>query len=1074
MKKITLLFLSVICSLTMFAQTTFYLNTGGSGLWGIDDVNYTFAYSTSSSSSDEVHTIMTPVGGVDNLYAATVSCDVDDMNYIYYSIQPSGEANPSMSTMTYYSDYFYASYSEIKGNLYTVTAVYSGGAGPISKTIGNWSTYESSTGDGSGDATGGSTETESYTFYIDLGGVAFWGTVCSQLYITTDLLDMDNSYTTMTLVGGETSIYSATVSYNSDFYFVNFDLFDFTSILETPTGNLFTITAAGNGGNPNFAAGTWSTYGVSSGDAGDAGDGTTLYLNTGGSDLWGSTTLQYAFCYLDAEKVSHVEYMDLVSGEENIYAVTTSAVISEISSVYFERHSSGVYEDQVSFPLTIPTDGNNMFIITKYDVAGFVTDIGGEWGKYEPSTGGSTDTDDGDGTGDDVVSGTTFYLNTGGLNFWGSGAYEYTIVYKTSDANMTDIWVVMDLVDEEIDVYTATIPVALTDLYSVYFSCHNTGTTGHSYNTEEYYTDYMYSFTSNCFTITYSGSGTYEDMANGTWSSYGESTGDGGSTEPGSYTFYLNTGDETLWGSSTSFYIVVGYTDSYPMELVAGETNIYSATINVNKGFMFYNRITFDMVPIDDEAAGDLYTITQLAAGANYTSGEWSTYGESTGGGGTTTDPDPSTTMYLNLNGQWSNSNGEQFAAKYYVSGSYMQCWTAFMTLVPGTDDVYEFSIEGEITEIQFYAFDSSITTPGYSYISNTNNINSSDITGNCYTFNSESAGTWGEFTPPTSVTRTLYLNTGGADLWGTDGANFAVYYMETGQKNGVYSDFMTLVADEENTYSVTLEMPIAINYIYFIRCAAGNNDKYQFDTNTANLTLGSDNLYTILTCTNINDYYGGSTTGEWSTYGESTGDGDAEGMTLYFNPGDESLLWATDDMQYFILHVNTDYEDGFTLMTLATNETYIYTATIPVNEEDLCYIAFVACSLGVTNPDNSDILKCSEYQTPTFGGDLFTMTTLGDNFMTYDNGIWSTYGESTGGDGPTVDVDVNVVNAFDVIGNNGRLYINGEGDAQLMVYSITGQVVVNTSFNSNFNCQLQKGIYIIQLNGVAQKVSLY
>ncbi len=74
----------------------------------------------------------------------------------------------------------------------------------------------------------------------------------------------------------------------------------------------------------------------------------------------------------------------------------------------------------------------------------------------------------------------------------------------------------------------------------------------------------------------------------------------------------------------------------------------------------------------------------------------------------------------------------------------------------------------------------------------------------------------------------------------------------------------------------------------------------------------------------------------------------------------------------------------------------------------------------------------------------------------------------------PATNVDITTSNGWDVIGNNGRIYISGEGDALLRIFNITGQMVVNTTFTSTFEYSLEMGIYIISINNNVQKISVY
>ena len=113
---------------------------------------------------------------------------------------------------------------------------------------------------------------------------------------------------------------------------------------------------------------------------------------------------------------------------------------------------------------------------------------------------------------------------------------------------------------------------------------------------------------------------------------------------------------------------------------------------------------------------------------------------------------------------------------------------------------------------------------------------------------------------------RTIYLNTGGASLWETDGANkFAVWHWQ-GSGEGQWTGWMTSLGN--NIWSV--DIPDSSNQVIFCRFnTAATSPSWGADmwNQTDDLEPGSNNLYTITGW--------GKGEGNWSTYG---GGGDQPG----------------------------------------------------------------------------------------------------------------------------------------------------------------------------------------------------
>lgn len=147
---------------------------------------------------------------------------------------------------------------------------------------------------------------------------------------------------------------------------------------------------------------------------------------------------------------------------------------------------------------------------------------------------------------------------------------------------------------------------------------------------------------------------------------------------------------------------------------------------------------------------------------------------------------------------------------------------------------------------------------------------------------------------------RTIYLNAGGSDLWDQAGAKFAAYTFDPGA--GTFSSFMTLVSGETGIYKATIN--ITDTKVIFIRLsntAATPNwtDKWN---QTGDLTLGTDNQYTITGW--------GDLDGTWSTYSATpVGLDQTELMEVYANNG---TIYASGNLQIFTLTgLNVTSENG-------------------------------------------------------------------------------------------------------------------------------------------------------------------
>ena len=161
-------------------------------------------------------------------------------------------------------------------------------------------------------------------------------------------------------------------------------------------------------------------------------------------------------------------------------------------------------------------------------------------------------------------------------------------------------------------------------------------------------------------------------------------------------------------------------------------------------------------------------------------------------------------------------------------------------------------------------------------------------------------AMTFGLMATTNGAGRVIYLNAGGSGLWDQAGAKFAAYTFNPGA--GTFSSFMTLVSGETGIYKATINVTdTKIVFVRLSNTAATPNwtDKWN---QTGDLTLGTDNQYTITGW--------GNTDGTWSTYNPTpVGVSETELMELYANNG---TIYASGNLEIFTLTgLNVTSENG-------------------------------------------------------------------------------------------------------------------------------------------------------------------
>ena len=148
---------------------------------------------------------------------------------------------------------------------------------------------------------------------------------------------------------------------------------------------------------------------------------------------------------------------------------------------------------------------------------------------------------------------------------------------------------------------------------------------------------------------------------------------------------------------------------------------------------------------------------------------------------------------------------------------------------------------------------------------------------------------------------KTIYLNTGGAELWNQAGAKFAVWHWQ-GSNAGSWSAWMTAVSGD--VYSTTIsDNSDKVIFVRFANTVASPAwEGVTIWNKTENLTPGSNDCYTI---TGWN-----SGEGMWSTYGTSGGGGSTQPVT----PTDYSTAVPSEceDIMLQCFYWNSHYNNGF------------------------------------------------------------------------------------------------------------------------------------------------------------------
>ena len=515
-------------------------------------------------------------------------------------------------------------------------------------------------------------------------------------------------------------------------------------------------------------------------------------------------------------------------------------------------------------------------------------------------------------------------------------------------------------------------------------------------------------------------------------------------------TIYLNTGGAELWNQADAKFFVHAWGgaadldaqmtlvagDIYQVEIAAAHTSIIfvrlapTATGVVWEGENLWNKTVDLTIP----AESNCYTIT----GWEPEAGTWSSYTP----GDTPVDPNPGDDPVVTPTAYYITGNEALFGANQWkadaiamteAEGVYTHTFT---TVAAGVE--CQFKVTNGTWD-QSWGFANLTTVPAGVTGNNDNNIiftlaEAGDVTVN---FNGKDITLVGNFTqsgdttvtpePNPGETKTIYLNTGGAQLWNQADAKFFVHAWGEGATD--LDAQMTLV--EGDVYQV--EIAAAHTSIIFLRLAPTatgvvweGNDLWN---KTVDLTIPAEsNCYTITGWE--------PEAGTWSSYtpGDTPVDPNpGETKTIYLNTGGAEL-WNQADAKFFV-HAWGGAADLDAQMTLVAGDIY----QVEIAHTSIIFLRLAPAATGVVWEGENLWNKTADLEIPE-GMNCYTITGWGET-----DGTWSSY---TPVDGPTTDNEQVVINkkATKIV-YNGQICIIRDG----VMFNILGQVIKQ--------CMVQNGV---------------
>ena len=644
---------------------------------------------------------------------------------------------------------------------------------------------------------------------------------------------------------------------------------DLTTVPAGVTGNndnniIFTLAEAGdvtvnfNGKNITLVGNFTQSGDTTVTPEPNPGETKTIYLNTGGAQLWNQADAKF-FVHAWGGAADLDAQMTLVAGD--IYQVEiahTSIIFLRLAPAATGVVWEGENLWNKTADLEIP-EGMNCYTITGWG------ETDGTWSSYTP---GDTPVDPNPGD-DPVVTPTAYYI-TGNEALFGAdqwkadaiamteaeGVYTHTFTavaagvecqFKVTNGTWDQSWGFADL---------TTVPAGVTgnNDNNIIFTLAEAG-------------DVTVNFNGKNITLV------------GNFTQSGDTTVTPEPNPGETKTIYLNTGGAQLWNQADAKFFVHAWGegatdldaqmtlvegDVYQVEIAAAHTSIIflrlapTATGVVWEGNDLWNKTVDLTIP----AESNCYTIT----GWEPEAGTWSSYTP----GDTPVDPNPGDDPVVTPTAYYITGNEALFGADQWkadaiamteAEGVYTHTFTA---VAAGVE--CQFKVTNGTWD-QSWGFADLTTVPAGVTGNNDNNIiftlaEAGDVTVN---FNGKNITLVGNFTqsgdttvtpePNPGETKTIYLNTGGAQLWNQADAKFFVHAW------GGAADLdaqMTLVAGD------IYQVEIAHTSIIFLRLAPAATGVVWEGENLWNKTADLE-IPEGMNCYTITGW--GEKDGTWSSY---------------------------------------------------------------------------------------------------------------------------------------------------------------------------------------------------------------
>ena len=372
-----------------------------------------------------------------------------------------------------------------------------------------------------------------------------------------------------------------------------------------------------------------------------------------------------------------------------------------------------------------------------------------------------------------------------------------------------------------------------------------------------------------------------------------------------------------------------------------------------------------------------------------------------------------------------------------------------------------------------------------------------------------------------TSFARTIYFTP--TAEWQADGAKFAIWQWGGTEANNTFTPFMALVAGETNIYQA--EIADSSTYLIFARMSSGAaTPDWGAKTNqSGNLTTPTDGTNHAIQPAEMDAW----TAVTWETFTT-----DAPSLSIaapaYIVLGNAITVVPTaTNMNNPAITYEVKTDGAYAACTMPYTPDalgkYTFKATATEGETTIVSNELIVTVEGTPGPVTVRVLKPTDWTEAVQSIHYWhsagstsapvAMTDAGEGWFEYTIadyagggiGVIFINGASWNGDAnqtvditgvttsscymlttgegkatatevncPTIETSVeNNQMVADIYSNNGELYVNCEGEATLRIFSVTGQMVQNTTINNSYTTALEQGVYVVFLNDKAVKVAI-